>query len=114
MLEDGIIACQDNGLNSITNMGAILLAKHLADFPRLSRKSIRVVQYEGNNRLNLLKEDIGGKGYAVGFEGLIKYIEALIPSREVIKGALRQKQTAYPMLAIREVVANALIHRTSQ
>lgn len=111
MMEEGILSQQDNGLYAITNMGAILFAKRLADFPKLSRKAIRVVQFEGNNRLNMLKEDIGGKGYAVGFEGLIKYIEALIPTQEIITAALREKRSAYPMLAIREAVANALIHQ---
>lgn len=111
MLEEGVLLRQDNGLYTITNMGAILLAKRLADFPKISRKAIRVIQYEGNNRMNMLKEDIGGKGYVVGFEGLVKYIEALIPTQEVITGALREKKSAYPVLAIREAVANALIHQ---
>lgn len=111
MLEEGILTRQDNGLYTITNMGAILFAKRLADFPKVSRKAIRVIQYDGNNRMNMLKEDIGGKGYAIGFEGLIKYIEALIPTQEVITAALREKVTAYPILAIREAVANALIHQ---
>ena len=39
MVEEGIIAKQDNGLYAITNLGAILLAKRLTDFPRISRKS---------------------------------------------------------------------------
>lgn len=111
MLEEEIFAKQDNGLYAITNLGAILLAKRLDDFPKISRKAIRVVQYRGKNRLDILKEDIGGKGYAAGFEGLIKFIEALIPTREVIVGALREKKSAYPILAIREAVANALIHQ---
>jgi len=111
MVEEGIIVRQDNGLFAITNLGAILFAKRLTDFPRISRKAIRVVQYQGNNRLNMLKEDVGGKGYVVGFEGLIKYIEALLPTQEVIAGALREKKTAYPSIAVREAVANALIHQ---
>ena len=111
MLEEGIIVRQDNGLYAVTNLGAILLAKRLADFSRISRKAIRVVQYSGNNRLDMLKEDVGSQGYVVGFEGLIKFIEALIPAQEVITGALREKKTAYPILAIREAVANALIHQ---
>ena len=111
MLEEKIIVKQDNGLYAITNLGAILLAKKLSDFSRISRKAIRVVQYRGNNRMNMLKEDIGAKGYVVGFEGLIKFIEALIPTEERIDGALREKRTAYPILAIREAVANALIHQ---
>ena len=111
MLEEEIIIKQDNGLYAITNMGAILLAKKLTDFPKISRKAIRVIQYSDNNRLKMLKEDIGTKGYVVGFEGLIKYIEALIPTQELITDALREKKTAYPILAIREAVANALIHQ---
>lgn len=91
MLEEGVIVKQDNGLYAITNLGAILLAKRLSDFSRISRKAIRVVQYQGNSRLNMLKEDVGGKGYVVGFEELIKYIEALLPTQELITGALREK-----------------------
>lgn len=111
MLEEDILVKQDNGLYAITNLGAVLFAKQLSKFPRLARKAIRVVQYSGNNRLNMLKEDIGGKGYAVGFEGLIKYVEALIPTQELITSALREQKSAYPILAVREAVANALIHQ---
>lgn len=111
MVEEGIIVKQDNGLYAITNLGAILLAKRLSDFPRISRKSLRVVQYQGNNRLNMLKEDVTEKGYACGFEGMIKFIDALLPAQETIVGALREKKSAYPVLAVREAVANALIHQ---
>ena len=90
-----------NSLYPITNLGAILFAKKLSDFPRLSRKAVRVVQYKGSNRLNMLKEYDGTKGYAVGFEGLLGFIDALLPAAEVINGALREKKTAYPSLAIR-------------
>ena len=45
--------------------------------------------------MEMLKEDVGGKGYVVGFEGLLKFVEALIPTQEVIAGALREKRTAY-------------------
>jgi len=111
MMEERIIAKQDNGLYSITNLGALLYAKHLCDFPRISRKAIRVVQYKEKNRMDMLREDVGVKGYVVGFEGLIKYIEALIPTQELIIGALREKKSAYPILAVRESVANALVHQ---
>lgn len=109
--EEHILEKQDNGLYAITNLGAILFAKRLSDFPRLSRKAVRVVQYKGSNRLNMLKEYDGTKGYAVGFEGLLSFIDALLPTAEVINGALREKKTAYPSLAIREAVGNALIHQ---
>ncbi|WP_419557249.1 helix-turn-helix domain-containing protein [Phascolarctobacterium succinatutens] len=41
--EDGCIIQNDNGLYSVTNMGAILLANKLADFPKLARKALRII-----------------------------------------------------------------------
>ena len=42
MIEEAIILKQDNGLYGITNMGALLFAKRLSDFPRIARKAIRM------------------------------------------------------------------------
>ena len=111
LTQEEIIVKQDNGLFAITNLGAILFAKKLSDFSRLERKAIRVVQYKDNSRLEMLKEDVGNKGYAVGFDGLLKYVEALLPSKEVIEGAIRRKVLTYPSIALREAIANALIHQ---
>ena len=95
----------------ITNLGAILFAKHLDEFMRLKRKAIRVIQYRGIGRIETMKEQIGRKGYAAGFEGLVDYINGLIPSNEVIGSALRKTVPMFPELAVRELVANALIHQ---
>ena len=111
MLEEKCIVRLDNGMYAITNVGAVLFAKKLSDFEYIARKAVRIVQYRGNNRLNLLKDELTNKGYASGFEGLIKYIEALLPSEEVINGPLRERRSTYPSLAVREIVANALIHQ---
>src|SRR5690242_18673483 len=89
----------------------MLFAKRLDDFQSLRRKAVRVVQYQGNNRIKTLKEQVGTKGYAAGFEGLITYINGLLPSNEVIKQALRKTVPTFPELAVRELVANALIHQ---
>ena len=111
ILEDGIVIKQDNGLYSITNLGAILFAKRIADFPSVARKAIRVVQYVDDTKLKILKEYNGTKGYAVGFEGLMDFLEALLPSEEVITESVRKTVTKYPMIALREIIANALIHQ---
>lgn len=111
VLEDGIVTKQDNGLYSITNLGAVLFAKKIVDFPSVSRKAIRVVQYEDDTKLKILKEYNGTKGYAVGFEGLMGFLEALLPSEEVITETVRKTVTKYPMIALREIIANALIHQ---
>ena len=111
VLEDEIVVKQDNGLYAITNLGAILFAKKISDFPTVARKAVRVVQYEADTKLKILKEYNGTKGYAVGFEGLMGFMEALLPSEEVITETVRKTVTKYPMIALREIIANALIHQ---
>lgn len=96
---------------SITNLGAILFAKNLNAFGSLSRKALRVIQYQGKNRIQTLREAPGNKGYAVGFESAIEYINNLLPESEHIGRSLRKEMRMYPELAIRELVANALIHQ---
>ena len=108
---DELITVQDNNKYSITNLGAVLFAKDLVKFHHLKRKAIRLIQYKGNTKLETIKEVRGGKGYAVGFEGLIDYINNILPSNEVIGKAFRKTIKMYPELAIRELVANAIIHQ---
>jgi ATP-dependent DNA helicase RecG len=96
---------------SITNLGAILFAKNLNEFGRLSRKALRVIQYQGKNRIKTIREAPGSKGYAIGFEAAVEYINNLLPKNEEIGQALRKEVGMYPELAIRELVANAIIHQ---
>lgn len=95
----------------ITNLGGILFATNLNSFDNLSRKAVRVVFYKGNSRIDAIREQVGAKGYAVGFEGLVEYISANLPSNEEIGKAFRKDTPMYPPIAIREFVANALIHQ---
>jgi len=109
-LENLITPNEAGGFN-ITNLGAILFAKNIADFSKLERKTMRVIRYKGNSRIETVKEQPGGKGYASGFEGLIEYIMGQLPANEIIEKALRKSVPMYPELAVRELVANAIIHQ---
>ena len=111
LLQEAILAKQDDGLYSITNLGAILFAKQLSLFPRLFRKSIRITRYNDNSRFEMLNKYTIESGYVSAFEGLFGYLDALLPSKEVIIDAVRKTMTVYPKLALREVIANALIHQ---
>jgi predicted HTH transcriptional regulator len=90
-------------------MGAILFAKNIAEFEGLKSHSVIVRKYAGSNNRDLLSEQIGGLGYVVGFEGLVDYIMKLTSVEEI--GVVRKMIPAYPQIAIREFVANALIHQ---
>jgi len=95
----------------ITNLGAILFASDLKYFDSLARKTVRVIFYKGNNRINAFKELLGEKGYAAGFEGIVDYINSNLPVNEEIGKTVRIDTPMYPPIAIREFVANALIHQ---
>lgn len=111
LADDRLIRKNDAGGWDVTNLGAILFAKRLDAFHALRRKAVRVIQYRGNGRTETLKEQEGGKGYACGFEGLVGYIHGLLPANEIIEQALRRSVSMFPELAVRELVANALIHQ---
>ncbi|MEM7675552.1 MAG: ATP-binding protein, partial [Myxococcota bacterium] len=98
---------------NVTNLGAILFAVDLRQFnDEISRKAIRFIAYEGRNRTtDVVDRQDGQRGYAAGFEGLMGYINALIPKRETIGQARRESRAMLPSIAIRELVANALIHQ---
>lgn len=108
--KDGLVVRDTTGW-AITNLGALLFAKNIADFPTVSRKQARVVRYRGRNRVHAERSHDGVKGYANGFEGLIEYIDTLLPREERIGAAFRTDEPVYPDLAVRELVANMLIHQ---
>lgn len=111
---DEMIARNVSGTWNVTNLGALLFAKKLSDFHGLKRKAIRVIVYRDNSRVETVREQEGSKGYACGFEGLISFVLNLLPTNEVIGQAIREEAPMFPALAIRELVANALIHQDFQ
>ena len=102
---------QDNGLVSITNMGALLFARNFVDFPQVARKAPRVIQYEGDSRLIMARQKTFSSGYVLSLDDVVGYILDLLPSRTVIERATRHEVSQLPEIAIREAVANAFIHQ---
>lgn len=111
LAQEKIVIVKGKDLYDITNLGAILFSRNIEVFETLARKAVRVIFYDGENKTKTLREQVGKKGYASGFEGLITYINERLPSNEEIGKAFRKEVSVYPPLAIRELVANALIHQ---
>lgn len=102
---------KEAGKYSISNLGGLLFAKKLSAFPNLKRKIVRVIVYRGNSRIFTEREIEFDRGYACGFDDLIARVDLLLPASEEIAEAYREEKRIYPVLAVRELTANMLIHQ---
>ncbi|MBR5457774.1 MAG: putative DNA binding domain-containing protein [Kiritimatiellae bacterium] len=108
--KEKLITRQDSGQWAITNVGALLFAHSLDDFHDLSRKALRIVHYYGTRRTAQTTRADAIWGYA-DFDRTFTTILDELPARENIDHALRQNASVFPRLALRELLANMLIHQ---
>lgn len=102
----------DAGNWDITNLGALMIGKDLKKFENLSRRSVRVIWYKNNTRLEAVREKEFVSGYAIAYEDIIQYIMTIIPQEEVIVESTRKSVLSFPEIAIRELLANTMIHQS--
>lgn len=111
LVVEKVLTPAKNKLYNVTNLGAVLFAKHLTNFEKLKHKAVRVTIYKGKNKIQTIKEQVGVKGYANGFESLINFINDQLPTNEEIGRVFRSEVKMYPEIAIRELVTNSIIHQ---
>ncbi len=99
-----------SGYYSITNLGAMLLANNIENFKGLKNKAIRVIKYEGINRLNATVDRTFSKGYATEFFELLEFLKDILPSKEVFDNGVRE-EISYPDIILRELIPNMMIHQ---
>lgn len=111
LIHDKVIENSNGNLN-ITNLGAYTLAKNINDFDELKYRTLRITAYSGNKTLDNAKFNKKGQvGVAIGFENVIKNIVNLLPYKENYEDGQRKDIPKFPKIAIRELVANALVHQ---
>jgi ATP-dependent DNA helicase RecG len=105
------VVIREHGNLHISNLSVILFARDLRHFDHLKHKRLRIIFYEGTGRTSGSIEQSGQKGYVLGFEKANNWLNSRLPSHEELITFLREQVPTYPKKAIRELIANALIHQ---
>lgn len=106
-----LITEEEYGLYSITASGALFLAKDLKSFPELEWRRVRFLKYAGTSRLHAVVDHFETRGYGVGFESMMDLIRSHTATAEEISGSHRKERPRYHPTAVREFLANALVHQ---
>lgn len=109
LLKEYAYITEDHGSWVITNMGALLFANRLTDFENLRFRGLILRRYEGNNNLVMINERHSEAGYAVEFDDLLDWLENNTSKEKIISS--RTKEITYPRVAMREFMANVMVHQ---
>jgi predicted HTH transcriptional regulator len=94
-----------------TNLCVLLCAKNFNELPNYEKFNIRVTEYHGADKLSAKRDIFFNSGYSLVLDEIIDKVLSLIPHQEVLKKATRINQPLVPETAVRELIANAIIHR---
>lgn len=109
--DEKFIHQNDAGSWEITNYGALMIALDLHNFEGLKKKSVRIIRYAGKSRIEGVGERVFSKGYAISFEEIVEYLLTIIDQKEVMDGGIRKQVYNYPESALRELLANTMVHQ---
>ncbi|MBQ7978530.1 MAG: hypothetical protein IJ248_02095, partial [Candidatus Methanomethylophilaceae archaeon] len=111
MCDNRVAIRQDDGNYSVTTMGALLFCRTFKDFPSIERRALRIIRYSVTTSSNIAREVTEYRGYALAFEETVRTIDLLLPSEEVFVNGARQLVRHFSDIAIRELLANAIVHQ---
>jgi ATP-dependent DNA helicase RecG len=110
-VDQRLLIDDSQGGYDITNLFALCAARRLSEFKTVAGKAPRVIVYKGNTKQTGVSDVTGEQGYAVAFSRLLKYLMDTTGGKEEMLHGIRKKVTTYPELAVREFLANTLIHQ---
>ncbi len=107
----GLIESNMQGGYTVFALLGLGAAENLNDFPLSKFKGLRVTVYKGTDKLESSDDTEGQRGYITSFKAMLSFIMGKIPSAEQMLHGVRTKVYAIPELAIREFLANTLVHQ---
>lgn len=110
--DEKFIHQNDGGSWDISNYGALMIASDLKAFDNLAKRGVRVIRYSDKSRIGGIGEKVFWGGYAIAFEEIIQYILTVIPQEEVMNNGIRRQKYGFPEMAIRELLANMMVHQS--
>lgn len=110
-LREGFLVASYSDTYDVTYLGALLYARDLMEFETLEAKAVRVVYYEGNSRLQTKGRDIFAEGYALCFDKINETLLSHLANPDTFHNGIRQDNYSVPAIAVREALANALMHQ---
>ncbi len=94
-----------------TNLCVLLCAEDFRAFPGYEKFAIRITEYDGSSKISSKRDIFFNQGYSLTLDDAVSKISSLLSHRESIKKASRINESLVPEIAIRELLANAIIHR---
>ena len=110
LISEQMIADDGRGAWNIAKFAALAIGRDLKRFPRVGRKSLRVVEYADHTRLRGMREREFNDSYLLGLETFVAHLVDRLPQIEVLD-PIRRVEHAYPAIALRELVINTLVHQ---
>lgn len=112
MIGDKLLKRSVNNNFDITNLAAYAFAKDMRNFPNLLNRTVRITQYRGNKKLDTAIFDARGRmGIINSFKNIVVNIMNRVPYREDYSEGKRIDIPIFPEIAVRELVANELVHQ---
>ncbi|TIO29146.1 ATP-binding protein, partial [Mesorhizobium sp.] len=111
LVQEDLIRDNKQGGFDATNLLALASSKDMRSISGLERKGARVIVYKGKSKTEALREIHGNKGYGVTFNALLDFVMEHLGPKEEMQHGKRVIVHTIPKVAVREILANAIIHQ---
>lgn len=94
-----------------SNLAILTCAKDLSSFPSYERYAVRIIEYLDTTKMQAKKDLTIQLGVSLGLDLIVKQIAEALPHSEIIQNATKIRTSAIPLIAIRELIINSIMHR---